>query len=81
MAEAVALAKLHSGAEVDAALGTAAIAGRFAEGDLISILAYQHSRGAAPPTRASEDHSLQPGTSAWSRFGATPHSTPQGEQH
>ncbi len=69
MAEAVALAKLHTPAEVDRALGTAAIAGRFAENDLIAILAHQAGRPAAEPTRASEDHSLQPGTSAWSSFG------------
>ncbi|BCJ33890.1 hypothetical protein Athai_13930 [Actinocatenispora thailandica] len=77
MAEAVALAKLHSMAEVDQALGPAAIAGRFADDDLISILTHQHGRAAAEPSRASEAHSLQPGTSAWNRFGLTP----QGEQH
>jgi transposase len=81
MAEAVALAKLHSAAEVDQALGTAAIAGRFADDDLISILTYQHGRVAAEPTRASETHSLQPGTSAWSRFGLASHDSLQGEQH
>lgn len=69
MAEAVALAKLHTPGEVDRALGTAAIAGRFAENDLISILAHQAGRPVAEPTRAGEDHSLQPGTSAWSTFG------------
>ena len=71
MAEAVALAKLHRAAEVDQALGTAAIAGRFAENDLIRILAHQAGRDQAEPTRASETHSLQPGTSAWSTFGIT----------
>jgi transposase len=69
MAEAVALAKLHPAAEVDQALGTAAIAGRFAENDLIRILAHQAGREQAEPTRAGEAHSLQPGTSAWSNFG------------
>jgi transposase len=69
MAEAVALAKLHGVAQVDRALGTAAIASRFAENDLISILAHHAGREPAEPTRAGEDHSLQPGTSAWSRFG------------
>lgn len=72
MAEAVQLAKLHGTAEVDRALGTAAIAGRFAENDLISILDHHIGRQVAEPTRASEDHSLQPGTSAWSRFGVAP---------
>lgn len=71
MAEAVALAKLHPSAEVDQALGTAAIAGRFAENDLIRILAHQAGREQAEPTRAGEAHSLQPGTSAWSSFGIT----------
>ena len=71
MAEAVALAKLHPAAEVDQALGTAAVAGRFAENDLIRILAHQAGREQAEPTRAGEAHSLQPGTSAWSNFGLT----------
>ena len=70
MAEAVALSKLHSAAAVDRALGTAAVTGRFAEADLISILDYQavHATAEQPPRR-SEDHSLQPGTAAWSRLG------------
>lgn len=81
MAEAVALAKLHSAAEVDAALGTAAIAGRFAASDLIAILTHQHGRAAAEPTRATEHHSLQPGTAAWASFGLIPDNiAPQGEQ-
>lgn len=70
MAEAVALAKLHPPGEVDQALGTAAIAGRFAENDVLRILAHQAGRDVGKPTvRASEAHSLQPGTSAWSGFG------------
>ncbi|MGW2370636.1 IS21 family transposase [Streptomyces sp. NPDC001667] len=69
MAEAVALAKLHSAAEVDRALGTAAVTGRFADKDLLSILDYQAVHGPAEPHRRSEDHSLQPGTGAWSTFG------------
>ncbi|MGW6413498.1 Mu transposase domain-containing protein, partial [Streptomyces vinaceus] len=70
-AEAVQLARLHSVAEADRALGAAAIAGRFAENDLISILTYQSGLETVEPTRATEEHSLQPGTSAWSRFGIT----------
>jgi transposase len=69
MAEAVALAKLHGPAEVDRALGAAAIAGRFAENDVIRILAHQAGREITKPSRASETHSLQPGTSAWTGFG------------
>jgi hypothetical protein len=69
MAEAVALAKLRGSGEVDRALGTAAIAGRFADDDLLSILDHQASQTAGELTRASETHSLQPGTSAWAAFG------------
>jgi transposase len=69
MAEAVVLAKLHGNAVVDRALGTAAVAGRFAEGDLRSILEHQAHGPSSPPIRRSETHSLQPGTSAWARFG------------
>ena len=70
MAHAVALAKLHGAQTVDRALGTAAVAGRFGSGDLEQILDYQAAGPAGPPTRASEDHSLQPGTAAWTGFGA-----------
>ncbi len=69
MAEAVTLAKLHPVTEVDRALGIAAIAGRFGENDLIAILTHNLGRPDAEPIRAGEDHSLQPGTSAWSQFG------------
>ncbi|WP_246633715.1 hypothetical protein [Pseudonocardia nigra] len=73
MAEAVALAKLHPPGEVDRALGTAAVAGRFAENDVLRILAHQAGRDVGKPIiRASETHSLQPGTSAWSGLGVTP---------
>ena len=66
MAEAVTLARLHGNERVDWALGHAATFGRFAEGDLASILA------ANPPgqRRSADDiHSLQTGTSAWHRLG------------
>lgn len=70
MAEAVSLAKLRGAGEVDRALGTAAIAGRFSDSDLRAILEHQaHQEGPASPNRAGESHSRQPGTSAWSRFG------------
>lgn len=72
MAEAVSLAKLHSMAAVDQALGAAALAGRFADDDLPAILAHQRSGPpAAPPARATEAHSLQTGTSAWALFGTS----------
>ncbi|WP_285775062.1 hypothetical protein [Microtetraspora sp. NBRC 13810] len=73
MAEAVALAKLRGLAAVDRALGTAAMAGRFNDGDLRSILDHQlfHDEPATA-SRAGEDHSLQPGTGGWSGFGQRP---------
>jgi hypothetical protein len=40
MAEAVALAALHGRATVDWALGHAAVMGRFAEGDVSSIITH-----------------------------------------
>jgi hypothetical protein len=70
LAEAATLAKLHGPARVDRALGTAALAGRFDDGDLAAILDHQRrhpSRGT--PQRAGETHSLQPGTAAWSQLG------------
>jgi hypothetical protein len=72
LTEAVALATLHGQAEVDQALGTAAIVGRFADNDLIRILGHQAGREQGEPTRAGEGHSLQPGTAAWSTFGLAP---------
>lgn len=63
MADAVALAKIWSPEHVDEALGVAAIAGRFAEGDLVSILEARR----AEVRRASSMHSLQPGTGVWAR--------------
>ncbi len=69
MAEAVTFAKLHGNPAVDQALGTAAIAGRFAEGDLLAILIHQTETQARQSVERSETHSLQPGTSAWATFG------------
>lgn len=66
MAEAVDLARLHGADRLDWALGHAAMFGRFAEGDLASVL----TAGPADEARgASEDHSLQPGTQGWEDFG------------
>jgi hypothetical protein len=67
MAEAVTLARLHDRERLDWALGHAATFGRFADGDLTSIL------DANPPSTlraAHDDHSLQTGTRAWDNFGA-----------
>lgn len=66
MAEAVDLARLHGVERLDWALGHAATFGRFAEGDLASILA---SRPPGEQRAADEGHSLQPGTGAWEGFG------------
>jgi transposase len=68
MAEAVELAKLHGRDVVDRALGIAAVAGRFLDDDLRSILEHQRHAHFAPQQR-SEDHSLQPGTASWARLG------------
>ena len=69
MAEAVALAALHGITAVDWALGHAAVMGRFAEGDLASIIAHHASAAPGEPRSAGDDHTLQPGTSAWEGFG------------
>jgi len=66
MAEAVELAALYGTDRVDAALGQAATFGRFAEGDVASILT---AAPTADQRRAGEHHSLQDGTSSWEGFG------------
>jgi hypothetical protein len=73
MAEAVTLTKLYGRDPVDRALSSAAVAGRFAEGDVAAILSYQRNGHSSTPVRASETHSLQPGTAAWSGFGRDGH--------
>jgi hypothetical protein len=65
-------AALHGKEAVDRALGTAALAGRFAEGDLESILVHgaaaTRARFGPPP-----EHSLSAGTAMWSALSnATP---------
>jgi len=77
MAEAVTLSCLHGAAVVDRALGVAAMAGRFAEGDLESIIV--HASGAPPAAVVPPaEHSLAAGTAGWSSFGAddSPRSAP-----
>ena len=71
LAEAVTLAKLHGPGAVDQALGTAALAGRFGDGDLLAILTHQLGGPRSQPARASEAHSLQPGTAVWAQLGTT----------
>lgn len=72
MAQAVELAKLFTTAEVDWALGHAAVHARFAEADLASILDHHAtSTAAGPANRAGEDHSLTQGTGGWAAMGAS----------
>ena len=70
MAGAVQLAALH-GAATDRALGQAAAAGRFADGDLAAILAHQASAADGEPSRAGEQSSLAQGTAGWARHRGT----------
>jgi len=70
MARAVELAAVVGAGQADAALGLAAIAGRFADGDLASII--DHLAAERTPGEvviADEAHSAQPGTSGWARLG------------
>jgi hypothetical protein len=69
MAEAVALARLHDTSIVDRALGEAATAARFAEGDLAAILTHQAHTSPGVTHRAGEQTSLAQGTAGWARLG------------
>ena len=72
MAQAVQLAKLFTPAEVDWALGHAAVHARFAEADLASILDHHATITAAGPvSQASEDRSLTQGTAGWAGLGSS----------
>lgn len=72
MAAAVELAALVGVDAVDAGLGVAAAAGRFAEGDLAAIVEHQASGATtADLVIADEAHSAQPGTVAWANFTTT----------
>jgi hypothetical protein len=69
MQAAVELASLVGVDTVDSALGIAATAGRFLEGDLLSIVEHQAAgASAAGLVIADEQHSAQPGTSGWAGF-------------
>lgn len=68
MRDAVELTKVFDRDAVDRALGQAAVVCRFTIADLLSIL----TTPAPTTTRASEDHSLQPGTAAWRHIGTPP---------
>ncbi|MCI2264939.1 IS21 family transposase, partial [Sediminivirga luteola] len=77
MAEAVSLAKLFGSAEVDWALGHAAVHARFAEADLPSILNHHATAGGSATHRAGEDRSLTQGTAGWAALGQRPSTADQ----
>ncbi|MEV4124876.1 hypothetical protein [Nocardia sp. NPDC049707] len=71
MTRALKLAAVTGPEAVDEALGVAAVAGRFDDGDLASILDHLAKfSGLAEVVRADEAHSVQSGTAGWGRFGA-----------
>lgn len=70
MGHAVEVAALVGAEPVERALGLAAMAGRFEDGDLVSILdRLSREDDLAVFAAALDDHSTQPGTSAWDSFG------------
>ncbi|MGH9057987.1 MAG: Mu transposase domain-containing protein, partial [Acidimicrobiales bacterium] len=70
MSQAVELAALVGATPVDRALGMAALASRFEEGDLASILDHLGRHEAVEDlVRADEAYSAQVGTDAWGSFG------------
>ncbi|MFB6784398.1 hypothetical protein ACFCX0_45835 [Streptomyces sp. NPDC056352] len=70
MARAVELATVLGNDRVDQALGLAATAGPFADGDLLSILEHiADSKPAGEVVRADEAHSVQNGTIGWQALG------------
>lgn len=70
MARAVDLAALVGAEAVEQALEAAAVAGRFDDGDLESILDHLAARGALAAAHLSlAEATLQPGTGAWEALG------------
>ncbi|MDA8046669.1 MAG: hypothetical protein M0Z30_15745 [Actinomycetota bacterium] len=70
MASAVELAALLGSEPVDRALGVAALAGSFAEGDVTSIVEHlERAEAAEDLVSADEAYSAQVGTGAWEGFG------------
>jgi len=69
MAAAVTTARLAGAADVDWALGHAAVSARFGEGDLASIPGHHARTRTGPDRRAGEDHSLAQGTASWAPLG------------
>ena len=76
MAAAVELAALVDSDAVDAALGIAAAAGRFAEADLPAIVGHLATgQATADLVIADETHSVQHGTAAWAGFNTAKENT------
>lgn len=71
MTDAVTLAALHGADVTDRALGAAATAGRFAEGDLAALLTHQATATPGPAGHAGEGHTLAQGTAGWAGFGTS----------
>jgi transposase len=69
MTRAVELSAVAGPDAVDAALLAAATAGRFADGDLASILDHLARHDETAAVAADEAWSVQPGTGAWAGFG------------
>ena len=69
MAQAVELSRIVGREQVGEALAKAAENGRFADGDLESIVKHRDRSPAGSAVRASEEHSLQGGTAAWGVLG------------
>ncbi|MGO9959369.1 MAG: IS21 family transposase [Solirubrobacteraceae bacterium] len=69
MAEAVDLAKLHGAQQVSDALARCSSYGRFADGDLASILAHQQQATVIALPKRSEDRSLQASSRSWEALG------------
>lgn len=70
MAQAVELAALVGADAVDDALGLAAVAGRFDDRDLASIIDHLAAGRPGPEVvHADQAHSAQPGTAAWKDLG------------
>ena len=70
MRKAVELAALFGAAPVDRALGMAALAGRFEDGDLASVVDHLGRNEAVDDlVYPDEAYSVQPGTSSWEGFG------------
>lgn len=71
MTRALELAAMTGPDAVEEALGVAAVAGRFDDGDVAAILDHLANFPAVDDlVRADEAHSVQPATAGWGRFGA-----------